>query len=107
MSPPAAPVSPPLRGEHDARRFRRVGVRLRVAVMIDRDTACLARTEDLSEGGLSLSDYHGPSLARGRLVGVNLRGVVSDAGDADGEQYLMRVVRHEGERLALRFAEEP
>jgi hypothetical protein len=89
----------------DARRFRRVVLELRAAVVLDRETACLARTIDLSEGGILLEDYHGPSLSRGRLVGVNLRGVLSDQADGDSEQYLMRVVCHRGEQLALRFAE--
>lgn len=88
----------------DPRRFRRVPVRLRVAVVLDRETACLAHTVDMSEGGMLVEDYHGPELARGRLVGVNLRGVLDDHGDADNEPYLMRVVRQHGERVALRFA---
>lgn len=90
----------------DPRRFRRVGVRLRVAVVLGRHTAYLAHTSDVSEGGLQISGYQGPPLAAGRLIGVNMRGVVSDSPGEDGEQYLVRVVRHEGAVLAVRFVED-
>lgn len=88
----------------ESRRFRRVAVRLRVAMVIDRETACIAHTVDLSEGGMLIEDYHGPALARGRIVGVNLRGVLDDQGSTDTEPYLMRVVRQREGRVALRFA---
>jgi hypothetical protein len=88
----------------DLRGFRRVTVRLRVAVVLDRETACLAHTLNVCEGGMLLSDYHGPNLSCGRLVGVSLRGVLSDSEDPDAEHYLMRVVRHFGDSVALRFA---
>lgn len=90
----------------DPRQFRRVPVRLRVAVVLGRHTAYLAHSSDISEGGLQITGYQGPALARGRLIGVNLRGVVSDSNSDEGEQYLVRVVRHEGEVLAVRFVEE-
>lgn len=88
------------------RGHRRVDARLKVALLLDRETACIARTLNLSEGGMLLGDYHGPQLARGRLIGVNLRGVVSDSEEPDADHFLMRVVRHRGEIVALRFAEE-
>jgi hypothetical protein len=90
----------------DLRNHRRVDVRLRVAIVLDRETACLARTLNLCEGGMLVAEYHGPRLQRGRLVGVNLRGVLSDGDAGEAEHYLMRVVRHAGDRLALRFATE-
>jgi hypothetical protein len=90
----------------DPRRFRRVPVKLRVAVVLGRHTAYLAHSTDISEGGLQITGYQGPALARDRLIGVNMRGVVSDSTADDGEQYLVRVVRHEGESLAVRFVEE-
>lgn len=88
------------------RGHRRVGVCLRVAIMIDRESACIAHTVDLSEGGMLVCEYSGPGLLRGRLVGVSLRGVLSDSDAADNDQYLMRVVRHRGDQLALRFSED-
>ena len=88
----------------EARRFRRVEVRLRVAMVIDRETACIAHTVNMSEGGMLVEDYRGPALARGRIVGVNLRGVLDDQGNTDSEPYLMRVVRQREGRVALRFA---
>lgn len=90
----------------DPRRFQRVSVRLRVAVVLGRHTAYLAHTSDMSEGGMQITGYQGPALSRGRLIGVNLRGVVSDSSQDEGEQYLVRVVRHEGDVLAVRFVEE-
>lgn len=90
----------------DPRRFRRVGVKLRVAVVLGRHTAYLAHSYDISEGGMQIEGYQGPKLATGRLIGVNMRGVISDASGEDGEQYLVRVVRHDGEVLAVRFAED-
>ena len=92
-------------GIPDPRRFRRVGVKLRVAVVLGRHTAYLARSCDISEGGMQIEGYQGPKLATGRLIGVNMRGVISDTPGEDGEQYLVRVVRHEGESLAVRFVE--
>ena len=87
------------------RTHRRVDVRLRVAVFLDKETACLAWTTNLGEGGMLLDDYHGPQLQRGRLVGISMRGVVSDTQEGE-DHYLMRVVRHAGQVLALRFDEE-
>lgn len=101
----AQPIARTEPEDHESRRFRRVEVGLRVALQLARDTACLARTANISEGGMLLVDYHGPQLAAGRLVGVNLRGVLSDGGEDDSDHYLMRVVRHHGERVALRFSE--
>ena len=88
----------------DARRHRRVNVRLSVTVVPDRHAAFEACSSNISEGGMLLRDYSGPELAPGRLVGLNIGGVISDAGDDAAERYLMRVVRQEGDRLALRFA---
>ena len=88
------------------RQFRRVIVRLRVAVVLDRETACIAHTLNVSEGGMLLGDYHGPQLSCARLVGISLRGVLSDSEDPDAEHYLMRVVRHAGDVVALRFASD-
>jgi hypothetical protein len=88
----------------DLRGHRRVDVRLRVALRLNRETACIARTRNISEGGMLLCDYSGPQLDSGRLVGINLRGVLSDGDDGDGEHYLMRVVRHLDDAVALRFA---
>lgn len=90
----------------DPRRYRRVGVKLRVAVVLGRHTAYLAHSSDISEGGLQITGYQGPKLSPGRLIGVNMRGVVSDSAGDDGEQYLVRVVRQDGDMLAVRFADE-
>lgn len=88
------------------RSFPRVNVGLRAGVLLDGDTACFARTVNISEGGMLLEDYCGPPLARGRLIGVSVRGLISDENDGDVEKLLLRVVRHRGQRIALRFAEE-
>lgn len=98
---PDAHLTPESRRVH-----RRVSVNLRVAVVLGKDTAYLGHTQNMSESGLLINDYNGPELQRGRLVGVNLRGVVGDNADDDSHQYLMRVVRHSGNELALRFASE-
>ena len=105
----AAPAEPKI--DNDAsqlsrRLHKRVGVRLRVAVVLGRDTAYLAHTYNMSETGLLIADYSGPVLKKGRLVGVNLRGVIADGAEDDAQQYLMRVVRHSGTELALRFTDE-
>ena len=88
------------------RSHRRAEARLRVAVILDRETACIAHTVNLSEGGMLLADYHGPHLQRGRLIGLSMRGIVSDKEDAESDHYLMRVVRQQGDSVALRFDEE-
>ena len=100
-----APADPE-RNAENMRSHRRVEARLRVAVILDRETACIAHTVNMSEGGMLLSDYHGPHLQRGRLVGLSMRGVVSDKEDAESDHYLMRVVRQHGEVVALRFADD-
>ena len=92
--------------EASRRAHRRVAVQLRVAVVLGRDTAYLATTENMSEGGMLIRDYNGPHLKSGRLVGLNVRGVVSDTAEEDSQQYLMRVVRHAENFLALRFVDE-
>lgn len=89
----------------EARRFGRVEVRLLVAVVLDRASAYVARTENVSEGGILLSNYHGPELGPGRLVALHITGILSDADDTGDEHYLMRIVRHCGDTLALRFSE--
>ncbi|MFM7275932.1 MAG: hypothetical protein ACKO4A_19155 [Gammaproteobacteria bacterium] len=83
-----------------------MGVKLRVGVVLGRHTAYLAHSFDIYEGGMQIEGYQGPKLATGRLIGVNIRGVISDASGEDGEHYLVRVVRHEGESLAVRFVED-
>ncbi len=90
--------------EQENRSHRRVGVNLRAAVVLGEDEAYIAVTVDMSEGGVLLENYTGPMLRPGRLVGLNLQGVVSDDESAHSDQFLMRVARCEGERLALRFA---
>ncbi len=90
----------------DLRRHRRVEVRLSVTVVLDRNAIFEARTCNVSEGGMLLGEYRGPELAPGRLIGLNMGGVLSDADNDNAERYLMRVVRQTGETLALRFAGE-
>jgi len=98
-----ARLANPPGNELDLRRFRRVSVRLRVSVVVDRQSVFEASTCNVSEGGMLLEDYRGPQLAPGRLVGINMGGVISDGDEVGNERYLMRVVRHEGDLLALRF----
>src|SRR5512139_3328931 len=88
----------------DLRRHRRVAVRLGVTVVLDRNSLYEAHTCDVSEGGMLLGEYRGPDLAPGRLIGLNMGGVISDADADNAERYLMRVVRQSGDMLALRFA---
>jgi hypothetical protein len=90
----------------DLRRHRRVDVRLGVTVVLDRNSMYEARTCNVSEGGMLLGEYRGPQLPPGRLIGLNMGGVISDADNDNAERYLMRVVRQAGETLALRFAGE-
>ncbi|MBP9032846.1 MAG: PilZ domain-containing protein [Pseudomonadales bacterium] len=92
----------------DLRHHRRVDVRLAVTVVLDRNSMYEARTCNVSEGGMLLGGYRGPQLPPGRLIGLNMGGVICDASDGNdnAERYLMRVVRQAGETLALRFAGE-
>ena len=90
----------------DLRRHRRVDVRLGVTVVLDRNSMYEARTCNVSEGGMLLGGYRGPELPPGRLIGLNMGGVICDADNDNAERYLMRVVRQTGETLALRFAGE-
>ena len=92
--------------EYELRIHKRVDIGLRVAIVLDRETAYMARSDNVSEGGLMVREYRGPKLVSGRLVGVNIRGVISDGGDEEPHQYIMRVIRHSGERIALRFTED-
>ena len=96
----------PERNADNLRSHRRVEARLRVAVILDRETACIAHTVNLSEGGMLLAEYHGPQLQRGRLVGLSMRGIVTDREESDSDHYFMRVVRQRGDSVALRFATE-
>lgn len=91
-------------GNTDLRRHRRVDVKLQVLMRLDRTTSCITTTRNISEGGVLLRGFQGPALHSGRLVGIDLRGVLSDEDDTDTQRYLMRVVRHDGDIVALRFA---
>ena len=92
----------------DSRYARRVEVGLKVAIVLGKDTAHMARTLNFSETGILVTDYTGPHLAENRLVGVNIRGLISDEGAGDDpNQYLMRVVRQTDNELALRFVGAP
>lgn len=90
----------------DLRHHRRVDVRLAVTVVLDRNSMYEARTCNVSESGMLLGGYRGPQLPPGRLIGLNMGGVICDADNDNAERYLMRVVRQAGETLALRFAGE-
>lgn len=88
----------------ELRRRKRVPVGLRASVVLDRENVFDARTVDISESGVLIHGYGGPALREGRLIGVTLRGLLSDASRVAGDDlYVMRVVRHDGERLALDF----
>ena len=88
----------------DLRAHRRVDVKLQVVMQLDRTTWCITTTRNISEGGVLLRGSQGPALHHGRLVGIDLRGVLSNEGDTDSQRYLMRVVRHQGDIVALSFA---
>lgn len=92
--------------QRSRRAHRRVQVRLGVDIVLGRDSTCIGYTENMSESGVLVKDFDGPQLKKGRLVGMNMRGVLSDANEGEAEQYLMRVVRHSGSELALRFVSE-
>lgn len=95
--------------QSENRRHRRVDVTLGAKVILGRDEQYNATTVDMSEGGLLLEKYDGPALKNGRLVGIDLQGIVSDHGSDNADesnQMLLRVVRCEGGYVALRFVEE-
>jgi hypothetical protein len=87
------------------RKHSRVPVRLAATVDINRGASYSAHTLDMSEGGTLISGFKGPRLPIGQMVGVSISGMVSDESiDAGGSsRFLMRVVRHEADRVALRF----
>lgn len=86
------------------RNFRRVKVGLSATVVLSREEVYLAHTIDVSEGGIKLEHYFGPPLKEGRLVGVNVHGIVTASeSDDENENFLMRVVRSDGDELALHF----
>ena len=94
--------------DSDSRHARRVPVALTVAIVLGKDSVYMAKTVNFSETGILADDYHGPELRENRLVGVNIRGVISDDNaDDDPNHYLMRVVRQTGHEIALRFVGEP
>ena len=64
----------------DLRAHRRVDVKLQVVMQLDRTTSCITTTRNISEG------------------------VLSNEGDTESQRYLMRVVRHQGDIVALSFA---
>ena len=89
------------------RTHRRVKVGLSATVVLSREEVYLAHTIDVSEGGIKLEHYFGPQLKEGRLVGVNVHGIVTGSESDDGnENFLMRVVRCDGDQLALHFVNE-
>lgn len=100
LPPPVAGT--PMIGQ---RKHSRVSVRLAATVDINRGASYSAHTLDMSEGGTLISGFKGPRLPIGQMVGVSINGLVSDEGaDAGrGSRFLMRVVRHEADRVALRF----
>ena len=89
----------------EARCHGRVEVRLPVALVLDSAATYVARTENVSESGMLLSNYKGPELSPGRLVALHITGILSDGVDTGDETYLMRIVRHCGDTVAMRFDE--
>lgn len=87
------------------RKHARVGVRLAATVDINRGASYSAHTLDISEGGTLIAGFKGPTLPIGQMVGVAITGLVSDDLSEGGRssRFLMRVVRHESDRVALRF----
>jgi hypothetical protein len=88
----------------DARIAKRVAVKMPVAIVLGKDMIFTALTANFSETGILINDYSGPELQANRLVGVGIRGVITDSRDKDdSEHFLMRVSRQDGNRVALRF----
>lgn len=93
--------------ESESRSYRRVNVGLSATVVLSREEVYMAQTVDLSEGGIKLEQYFGPPLKEGRLIGVNVDGIVTGSDDGNGEEsFLMRVVRCVEDQLALHFVED-
>lgn len=86
-----------------SRRLARVRVSLPAEIIIDQNLAIESSTLDISESGLLLSGYHGPEILPGTRVSVVVRGIISDDVSSDDDQFVMEVVRSEGDLLALRF----
>lgn len=87
------------------RNHARVNVRLAATIDINRSVTYSAHTLDISEGGTLVAGFKGPQLPIGQMVGVAINGLLSDE-TVQGERssrFLMRVVRHESDRVALRF----
>lgn len=90
--------------ETESRSHRRVSVGLSATVVLSREEVYLAQTVDMSEGGIRLEQYFGPQLKEGRLIGVNVHGIVTGSDDGSTEEsFLMRVVRCAEDQLALHF----
>jgi len=73
-------ISPSEQDSVESRQHRRVNVALDVTVILDRSTSVKARTFNVSESGMLLRSYAGPGLPMGRLVGLRIGGIISDAG---------------------------
>jgi len=87
----------------NSRIHRRVAVNLQ-AILFDRhNQAHIAHTENISEGGLWLSSYQGPTLLVGDTVAISLDGVVSDQEVDEQPNYSMRVVRQDESGIGLSF----
>lgn len=87
------------------RTYSRVNVKLSATIDINRSVTYSAHTLDISEGGTLVAGFKGPQLPIGQMVGVAINGLLSDE-TVQGERssrFLMRVVRHESDRVALRF----
>lgn len=91
--------------KRENRQHRRVDVALSASIVLARGERYSARTVDVSEGGILIENYRGPALSEGRLVGIDLQGVVSDEDSDEHSQLLMRVVRQIDDKVALRFAD--
>lgn len=87
------------------RKHTRVGVKLAATLDINRGAAYAAHTLDISEGGTLIAGFKGPQLPVGQMVGVAINGLILDdtLEGSRSSRFLMRVVRHESDRVALRF----
>ncbi len=86
------------------RTAQRVKVNMPVTIVLSKGHIYQGNTADFSEAGILIRDYVDPELQANRLIGVGVRGFISDKNDEDDcNHFLMRVTRHNGNEFAVKF----
>ena len=87
----------------DARRFKRVDVSLKGALRIPGLSVAVVKTNNISEGGVSITTQDTLPLETGKAVELHLNGVLSNTQTKSLTTYNMKISHLAGKTIGLEF----